>query len=429
MTSSSADCWGRLDEGAALAALPARFGGRVKEPSIGPIVLNTRTLAGATGVSRAALDVALALSSCCRELRIRAWVPTRLPRAVDGRPLERCVWEPIAPSTVARCLLAGEAPPRALFEHLRRWRVLPWPRSRRQPPVLEVVNGLGAHALLEAAGRLQASTPRLLIVHESPRHFDEPGRLDGSAAVRAMRSYDYRAYVSQRGQSEWDGLVGLDGSRSFYIPNCVHEQLVERVLARPRSEVRRSLGYSAEQVYAVCVGRVSVRKGQDLALTALRDVAATAPQLQLDFLGDCGSAWAHELRAQAQRSAHAAQVRFLGQVGDVYERVYAADLLVLASRAEASPLVVLESMALGTCVLAADVDGVGEQIVDEQTGLLFPREDARGLSSSLSRLVRDAALRERLARAGRARYLERYTRERQLARWSATLRAVLQAHV
>jgi len=122
-------------------------------------------------------------------------------------------------------------------------------------------------------------------------------------------------------------------------------------------------------------------------------------------------------------------VRFLGKVSDVYERVYAADLLLLGSRAEASPLVVLEAMALGTCVIAADVDGVSEQVLDEQTGLLFHRESTTELSGCLSRAARDASLRERLARGGRARYLERYGRDRQLARWSALLTEFLQTRL
>jgi glycosyltransferase involved in cell wall biosynthesis len=148
--------------------------------------------------------------------------------------------------------------------------------------------------------------------------------------------------------------------------------------------------------------------------------------MQIDFVGDCSSDWARMLRARAHKAGLDQRVRFLGQTSDVYERVYAADLLVLASRAEASPLVVLEAMALGTCVIAADVDGVGEQVVDEETGLLFHRDNTQELTGCLLRLSRDASQRARLARAARARYLERFSRERQLGRWSAVLRAVMQ---
>lgn len=391
--------------------------------ALGPLVLTTRTLGASTGVSQAALDVALALSQRCSELRIRAWVPTHLPDEVDGRRLQRCVWEPVSPLTAARSVLTGEAPPRALFEHARRARL--HVAGLREVPVLEVVNGLGAHALFSAANR-NTHTPRLLVVHESPRHFDEPRRLDKEAALRALASYEHRVYVSQRGQKEWDALAGLDPAGSFYIPNCVHEQRVTRVLGQARSDLRQKLGYAPNRIQIVCVGQVSPRKGQDLLLTALEAVPPAAAEMQVDFVGDCSSDWARALRARAERAGLHRRVRFLGQASDVYERIYAADLLVLASRAEASPLVVLEAMALGTCVVAADVDGVGEQVVDEETGLLFHRDNMQELTGCLLRLSRDASQRARLARAARARYLERFSRERQLGRWNAVLRAVVQ---
>jgi glycosyltransferase involved in cell wall biosynthesis len=379
-------------------------------------------------VSQAALDVALALSQRCTELRIRAWVPTELPDEVDGRKLRGCVWEPVSPLTAAHYVLTREAPPRAVFEHARRARLRPR-MVPRQKPELEVVNGLGAHALFSAAERRHGSPriPRVIVVHESPRHFDEPRRLDLSGALRALRSYDYRVYVSQRGQAEWDGLASLDPAQSFYVPNCVQEQRVARMLAQARSDLRHKLHYRPNRTHLLCVGQVSARKGQDLVLDALEAVPPAAADIQLDFLGDCSSDWAQALQTRVQRSALSERVRFLGNVSDVYERVYAADLLVLASRAEAMPLVVLEAMALGTCVIAADVDGVSEQVVDEETGLLFHRDNLQELTGCLLRLSRDASQREKLARAARARYRERFSRERQLGRWNAVLRAVTQA--
>jgi glycosyltransferase involved in cell wall biosynthesis len=145
------------------------------------------------------------------------------------------------------------------------------------------------------------------------------------------------------------------------------------------------------------------------------------PPMRLDFLGASDSPWARELIAQYAGTPLAPNLRFLGNVRDVYERVYAADVLVLGSRAEAFPLVVLEAMALGVCVVAPDIDGVREQVIDESTGLLFARDNARELVGCLSRVARDGRLRERFGAAGRARYLERFTRERQLARWSSAL--------
>lgn len=400
--------------------------------AFGPIVLTTRILGGATGVSQAALDIALALSLRASVLRIRAWVPTVLPGAVDGRDLGRCEWEPVSPLTAAKALSLGEAPPRALFEHARALGA--WARAQWAPklaPTLEIVNGLGAHALYaaeraqSAAYERESSRPRsALIVHESPRHYEGQRRLD---LAQAMRSYDYRVFVSERGQKEWQTLAELDPARSTWIPNCVRERRVLGVFSTARNELRKRFGYDSNHLQVVCVGQITPRKGQDVVLAALKALPSGTRPVHVDFLGDYHSRWGHQLLAQQRGSAVASQVRFLGNVTDVYERVYAADVLVLASRAEAFPLVVLEAMALGVCVVASDVDGVGEQIVDEESGLMFTSESVRELTGCLSRVARDARLRERLGTAGRARYLERFTRDRQLARWSSALQWMRQS--
>jgi glycosyltransferase involved in cell wall biosynthesis len=388
-----------------------------------PIALTTRTLGSSTGVSQAALDLLLALSRCGSSLRVRAWVPRRLPSFVDGLPVGACLLERVPPLLAARAVLSGEAPPRSVLAHTG-LALLQRSRACAQPLALEVVNGMGAHALHAVLARAGArARTSALVVHESPRHFERPGRMDMAAALHALRAHDYRVFVSERGRAEWGALAGLDPARSLYIPNCVREQRVAALRQRDRTAARRSYGYPADVVQLVCVGSVLERKGQDILVQALQRLGSCP--LQLDFLGSVRGAWAEQLAARVANSALAGRVRFVGEVNDVYERIYAADALVLASRAEASPLSVLEAMALGTCVVAADVDGLAELIVTEQTGLLFAREDPAALALNLRRIANDPPLRAALGRAGRERYLREFDRTRQLARWSEAVARML----
>jgi glycosyltransferase involved in cell wall biosynthesis len=264
-----------------------------------------------------------------------------------------------------------------------------------------------------------------LVVHESPRHFEQPGRLTLNTALDAMRSYDYRVFVSDRGRAEWNALASLDPARSLYIPNCVREQHVAAVLARDRDALRAQYGYRADSLRLVCVGSVSPRKGQDLVIDALYRLSSSRSPVYVDFLGPMQDAWAQRMAARVGNSPLATRVRFLGTVDDVYERIYAADALLLASRAEASPLSVLEAMALGTCVIAADVDGVAELVLNGQTGSLFGREDVAALAACVSKLNEDPPLRAALGRAGRERYRSEFNRARQLERWTEALTRML----
>jgi glycosyltransferase involved in cell wall biosynthesis len=400
------------------------------------IALSTRTLGQHTGVSRAALDVLLSLSRTGHEVAVRAWVPNVLPNAIDGISLGPCHFESVSPRAAAASVLEGDAPPRSLPEQLRlavRETVnhIPlWGSSqRRAHPGLEVVNGLGAHGVY-VAGHAAANggkrPPSLLVVHESPRHFAPGSRLSVDRALAIVQGYDYRVFVSERGRAEWNALGELDPDRSFCIPNCVREQETHRLMARDRKDVRRTLGYSTEQLQVVCVGAVIQRKGQDIVLDALSQLTATHPQVRVDFLGPLTGGWAQALKARLARSTDlGGRARFLGSVNDVYERIYAADVLVLASRAEAFPLSVLEAMALGTCVVASDVDGIAEQVVHEESGLLFASEDVAGLASCLRLVADDPVRRKTLARAARSRYVIEFNRTLQLERWANVTAGIL----
>lgn len=399
------------------------------------IVLSTRTLGQHTGVSQAALDVLVSLSRTGHEVAVRAWVPHALPASVDGISLGPCRFERLSPLAVARSVLTGDAPARGVPEHVRlamRSKLrLRAPRLRRPAQsrvALEVVNGLGAHGVYRAAEGLRATThtPSVVVVHESPRHFAPGARLSVQRALEIVRSYDYRVFVSERGRAEWNALGGFDPARSFYIPNCVREQETHRLLARDRKDVRRTVGYSTDHVQIVCVGAVIRRKGQDLVLDALQRLAATHPQLRVDFLGPLTGGWAEAQKARLARSVElGGRARFLGSVSDAYERIYAADALVLASRAEAFPLSVLEAMALGTCVVASDVDGISEQVVHEESGLLFPSEDAAALAQCLRLVAEDPVRRKTLARSARSRYVTEFNRTLQLERWAAATDQIL----
>jgi glycosyltransferase involved in cell wall biosynthesis len=74
-----------------------------------------------------------------------------------------------------------------------------------------------------------------------------------------------------------------------------------------------------------------------------------------------------------------------------------ADFLVLPSRFEGLPIIILEAMAAGCPILATAVDGNAEILRDQQTALLVPPEDVRALAEALSRLLDQPTLRANLA--------------------------------
>ncbi|NCC37064.1 MAG: glycosyltransferase, partial [Chloroflexia bacterium] len=86
-----------------------------------------------------------------------------------------------------------------------------------------------------------------------------------------------------------------------------------------------------------------------------------------------------------------------------------ADIFVLPSRDEVLPVSILEAMACGKAMVVTDVGGVTEAVRHEQEGLVVPPDDPDQLAESLARLISAPELRQRLGRAARVRYEERFT--------------------
>ena len=173
----------------------------------------------------------------------------------------------------------------------------------------------------------------------------------------------------------------------------------------------------------VMVARMARPKDHATLLEALAPLKELA--WELDFIGE--GPLESALREHAARLGINERVRFLGFRTDVPAQLARAQIFVLASRFEAFPYSTIEAMRAGLPVLATDVGGVQEAIVNGSTGFLAPAGDVKLLEGCLRTLISDPLLRRRLGDAGRQRFLKHFTFERMVARTLALYGQVVSA--
>jgi glycosyltransferase involved in cell wall biosynthesis len=182
-----------------------------------------------------------------------------------------------------------------------------------------------------------------------------------------------------------------------------------------RRDTRARLGIGEDEVVFTCVARFAPQKAHDVLLRAFTHALADAggERMRLLLVGDdpFGDG-RRKAKALAAGLGLAERALFAGIRRDVPAVLAASDVFVLSSLWEGFGLVFLEAMASGLPVLASAVSAVPEVVVDGETGLLVPPGDAAALSQGMLALARDAGLRQRLGRAGRARVRERFGLER-----------------
>ncbi len=159
----------------------------------------------------------------------------------------------------------------------------------------------------------------------------------------------------------------------------------------------------------LCVAAVTFDKGHDVLLDALATISELSWHCVCVGSLDREPAFVESLRCRSREVGLDDRLRFPGPcTGAALHRNYAAaDLMVLASRAETYGMVVTEALARGVPVLAADVGGLTEALGHGadgiRPGLLVPPNDPAALGAALRAWLGDAELRSRLRRAARER--------------------------
>lgn len=160
------------------------------------------------------------------------------------------------------------------------------------------------------------------------------------------------------------------------------------------------------------VSQMSPAKGTDLFLGACARLRAGGEEFGAWMVGRWGGA-AEKAKAEEYIRDHdlAGAVEIRDQeteMGRVYGEM---DVLVLPTRRDAFPRVVMEAMCHGVPVVATRIDGVPEMVADGETGYLVDPEDEAGFAEAVARLLRDEGLRRRMGAAGRERAREIFSPE------------------
>ena len=120
---------------------------------------------------------------------------------------------------------------------------------------------------------------------------------------------------------------------------------------------------------------------------------------------------------------------FAGTIPQAQRLMAAFDISVLPSLEEGFSNTVLESMASGVPVVATDVGGNAEAVVDGKTGFLAPPADPGALAERIALLLDDAPLRRRIGEAARKHVMERFSVENMVERTEALYRRLIESRL
>jgi glycosyltransferase involved in cell wall biosynthesis len=170
--------------------------------------------------------------------------------------------------------------------------------------------------------------------------------------------------------------------------------------APDKAAAKRALGFSPDRLLIGTVGRTVPVKDHPTFLRAL----ARVREAGIVFSGViAGSGPSFQDTQRLAESLNLDEVQLLGNRDDVHPLLRALDIFVLSSTSEGLSNTIQEAMATGLPVVATNVGGADELVLDQQTGLLTPAGDDRAMAEALVALARDDAKRAAFGRAGAER--------------------------
>lgn len=282
--------------------------------------------------------------------------------------------------------------------------------------------GLDLAAIRSLRAQLRAVPSAVIHTHNANAHYHAVAATLGRRPARLINTRHGMGAARPRSRGEWlyrrsmgrtDAVAAVcEAARAKFaaqgvrprhgllsVPNGIRVDAFSAAGEDRRVSLRRVLDLPPGTRIVGSVGRLNPVKDQATLLRAFATLHAELPDTALVLVGD--GALRAALEASAASLGIDDAVRFLGDRGDVRQLLQGFDVFALSSLSEGYSMALLEACASGLPIVATDVGGNREIVVDGRNGLLVPPSRADAIADAFAALLRDPARAAALGATGR----------------------------
>jgi glycosyltransferase involved in cell wall biosynthesis len=232
------------------------------------------------------------------------------------------------------------------------------------------------------------------------------------------------AYISEK-------IGGLLAAKIICVCESDRQLALSYKIGRPQSLVTIRSGIDDNAVTLanpalqpprlIMVARFNEQKDQATLLEAIARLSQS--DIHLDLVGS--GILLESCQQMAHRLGIADRVSFLGDCNNVTALLARSQIFILATHYEGLPICILEAMRAGLPVIATNVNGIAEQVIDGKTGFLVPHADVVALANVLEVAIAHPELRQKLGKAGREKFLQEFTSDGAIVQTESVYHSVL----
>lgn len=269
------------------------------------------------------------------------------------------------------------------------------------------------------AGRIAAKLAGVEHVISGIRVAEKRSRLPLWIDRATNRLVDHNVCVSQSVADFSIKQMRLPRTKVSVIPNGVDFERFSQALPASLAD----LHVPTDARVLLAVGRLDRQKGSLVLLEAFAEIPREFEQLHLMFVGD--GPLKNEINAWIQHRKLEGRIHLLGWRPDIPAIMKSSHALVLASRWEGMPNVLLEAMAAGIPIVATRVEGVDEIIRSHNFGILVPPESPHELAEGIRKLMRDPTSAAAMASAAQHMVADEFTLSSVVSRYEQLYQSIL----
>ena len=208
------------------------------------------------------------------------------------------------------------------------------------------------------------------------------------------------------------------------VHNFIDDRRFHATAADKGIALRDELGIECDSILIGAVGDILERKGLIYLVRALPEIRDAVPNVHLVSVGYPEQPYAGNVREEARRLGVENHITWAGYQSDVTAVMSALDVMTLPTLEDNLPLSILEAMASSIPIVATDVGGIPECVVDGETGYLVPPADTKQLATALIKLLTNEHHRRELGNQGRKFVSRHFSRKSQMAKLEQVLEKV-----
>lgn len=175
-----------------------------------------------------------------------------------------------------------------------------------------------------------------------------------------------------------------------------------------KKELHKEYGLDDDVIIVGAIGRLVWEKGYREFIDVIKSLNEQGKKVYAVCVG--GGPMLEQIQGYATEQS-VLNISFVGYSYEVPRYLMSFDILLFPSYREGFPISTLESMAAQTPVVAFNIRGARESIVDGETGYIVDFKDTKAMTQQMVRLIEDSALRQNMAENGRARVEQNFTKQ------------------